>query len=244
MSSTGTATLSPLGSFILAWLLSQRDGGTPREIIKALQALLQEQGSDAERRRAVNDEVVALTQAGRAARVRKAALVLTDSGRRAALAALGWNKLPAKADWRRVKAQYQSVVLRCWFDSSAIAPAAPSKAAEPALSAPPAPPLVARSVELPKEDSAFAARVLAAARASKTGRFGNDKVFISHVFRQLADEGAAVSDVEAFKDRLISAHRRGLLSLSRADLVEAMDPKDVDASEARYLSATFHFVGI
>lgn len=94
------------------------------------------------------------------------------------------------------------------------------------------------------DDRAFAARVLAAARASKTGRFGDHKVFIAHVFRQLGATGAAGADLDAFKARLVSAHRSGLLSLSRADLVEAMAPEDVDASEARYLSATFHFVGI
>lgn len=105
-------------------------------------------------------------------------------------------------------------------------------------------PAAPNEVPLPADDGAFAARVLKAARASKTGRFGDDKVFISHVLRQLTDEGAGVNDAEAFKDRLVSVHRRGLLSLSRADLVEAMDPKDVDASETRYLSATFHFVRV
>lgn len=106
---------------------------------------------------------------------------------------------------------------------------------------PPAQPAI---VPLPEDDAAFAARVLAAARASKTGRFGGDKVFISHILRRLAEEGAAVGDTEGLKARLVSVHRQGLLSLSRADLVEAMDPKDVANSETRYLSATFHFVRI
>ncbi|CAN97291.1 hypothetical protein sce7122 [Sorangium cellulosum So ce56] len=94
------------------------------------------------------------------------------------------------------------------------------------------------------DSSAFAARVLAVARGSETGRFGSNKVFISHVFRKLVQMGAVPGDAEAFKDRLVSAHREGLLSLSRADLVEAMDPKDTEASETRHLSATFHFVVI
>lgn len=96
----------------------------------------------------------------------------------------------------------------------------------------------------PLDDDAFAARVLEAARASKTGRFGERKVFISHVFRALVREGVIADDADAFKERLVSAHRKGLLSLSRADLVEAMEPEDVEASEARYLSASFHFIGI
>ena len=48
--------------------------------------------------------------------------------------------------------------------------------------------------------------------------------------------------LDAFKSRLVEAHRADLLTLVRADLVEAMDPQDVAASEARYLNATFHFI--
>jgi hypothetical protein len=95
---------------------------------------------------------------------------------------------------------------------------------------------------LPTEDAAFADRVLAAARACKTGRFGEHKVFISHVIGQLAAEGYEVGAVDGFKARLVEAHRSDLLTLSRADLVEAMAPEDVDASETQYRRATFHFV--
>lgn len=104
--------------------------------------------------------------------------------------------------------------------------------------------LAPQAAPLPADESAFAARVLEAARASKSGRFGDNKVFISHVLRRLAEDGVAIGDADAFKARLVSAHRRGLLALNRADLVEAMDPADVDASETRYLSTTFHFVRI
>jgi len=97
---------------------------------------------------------------------------------------------------------------------------------------------------LPDDESAFAARVQAAARASKTGRFGRDKVFISHVAQQLVREGVAIGDVDVFKSRLVSAHRADLLSLHRADLVEAMNAADVEESEARYRTATFHFLKI
>lgn len=84
---------------------------------------------------------------------------------------------------------------------------------------------------------AFAARVNDATRAAKTGRFGDSKVFIAHVHRAFAD-----LDRDAFKARLVEAQREGLVALSRADLVEAMDPDDVRDSETRYLNATFHFV--
>lgn len=139
---------------------------------------------------------------------------------------------------RRGKAdEFQAAILRRWIAGLEIAPAAKPRAdAAPA----PNPPKVVE----PLDDDAFATRVLDAARASKTGRFGDNKVFISHVFRKLLQEGAVADDADAFKGRLVSAHRNGLLSLSRADLVEAMNPEDVESSEARYLSASFHFVRI
>ncbi len=40
------------------------------------------------------------------------------------------------------------------------------------------------------------------------------------------------------------ANNARLLDLSRADLVQAMDPDDVRLSEVNYLNATFHFVRI
>ncbi|WP_437792888.1 hypothetical protein [Sorangium sp. So ce693] len=104
--------------------------------------------------------------------------------------------------------------------------------------------LAPQAAPLPADEPAFAARVLEAARASTSGRFGDNKVFISHVLRRLAEDGVAIGDADTFKTRLVSAHRRGLLALNRADLVEAMDPADVGASETRYLSTTFHFVRI
>ena len=50
-----------------------------------------------------------------------------------------------------------------------------------------------------------------------------------------------------FKERLVQVWRKGLLnrygiSLSRADLVEAMDPADVRDSQTKYLNAELHFV--
>jgi len=88
----------------------------------------------------------------------------------------------------------------------------------------------------------FAAQVRAAAEAATSGRFGTDRVFISHLFRQLQPQLGM--DEQAFKEKLVEANRARLLSLSRADLVEVMDPRDVASSEVRYLGATFHFVSL
>jgi hypothetical protein len=83
----------------------------------------------------------------------------------------------------------------------------------------------------------FATRVLAAAQTSPTGRFGDRKVFISHVMHHLG-----VHDETTFKQRLVDAHQAGLLTLGRADLVDAMDPEDVARSETHHTNSTYHFV--
>lgn len=91
----------------------------------------------------------------------------------------------------------------------------------------------------------FAGRVLAAARrCPAAGRFGDNKVFISHVWRQLNGGPAGADGLTNFKQRLIDANREGFLQLSRADLVEAMNPADVQESTTAYGNATFHFVRI
>jgi hypothetical protein len=165
----------------------------------------------------------------RALGVTKKPLAPDDAFAQAAARAVGARRADAE--------EIQVAVISQWVSPSEAAPPVRSRA-DAALA-----PSLPEAVK-PLDDKAFAARVLEAARASKTGRFGEDKVFISHVFQRLAQEGAVADDAEAFKGRLVSAHRQRLLSISRADLVEAMDPKDVEASEARYLSETFHFVRI
>jgi hypothetical protein len=76
-------------------------------------------------------------------------------------------------------------------------------------------------------------------RVPSKGRFGSRKVFVSSIWQELAGSGLGYS---TFKDRLIAANRFGLLSLARADLVAAMPPEMVTASETAYPGATFHFV--
>jgi hypothetical protein len=76
-------------------------------------------------------------------------------------------------------------------------------------------------------------------------RFHDDRAFIGSVWEQMHDLGLLGSMTLAeFKARLIAAHRDGLLRITRADLVGAMDPDEVERSEARYQDATFHFVAL
>lgn len=85
----------------------------------------------------------------------------------------------------------------------------------------------------------FAEHVLSVARALPTGRFGRDKVFISHVWKALQPEW---NNRQAFDAALLEANRTQQLSLTRADLVSAMNPADVAESEVRSFGASFHFV--
>ena len=88
----------------------------------------------------------------------------------------------------------------------------------------------------------FARQVRDAAGRARSGVFGDRKVFISALWRDLSGPGDGAGSLEQFKQRLVEANRRGLLRLYRADLVEEMDPAEVAASATRYLDATFHFV--
>jgi hypothetical protein len=91
----------------------------------------------------------------------------------------------------------------------------------------------------------FAETISRAARDSQLGRFGENKVFISQVWRAFqAREDFDGLSLQEFKERLVAAHRRRLLELSRADLVERMDPREVAESETKYMDATFHFVRV
>ena len=85
---------------------------------------------------------------------------------------------------------------------------------------------------LPFDLHRFADRVKAAAQACPSGRYGDSKVFIVHVWRMLHDDpDFRGMDFSTFKQRLAEANNARLLDLSRADLVQAMDPEDVQLSE-------------
>jgi len=129
----------------------------------------------------------------------------------------------ASADAARCK------VVRDWLGGAPLPPQPP----------PPEPPPSER-FDLP----VFAATVQALAASSPPqDRFHDNKVFIAALWRasQREPNFPRVSLAE-FKQRLIEANSHNLLHLSRADLVQAMDPQLVGESETEYLNATFHFV--
>ncbi len=79
--------------------------------------------------------------------------------------------------------------------------------------------------------------------ASRAPKFGGRKVMISDVYEQLKldgrDDGMSLDE---FKQELVRLHKAGNIELTRADLVAAMDPSKVRASETDARGATFHFV--
>jgi hypothetical protein len=128
----------------------------------------------------------------------------------------------------------RDALLQRWADPTGTAQPAPAPAGEPETEPEPV-----AEFDLPT----FAETVKAAARDCPTGRFGDNKVFINHVWRHLQNEpGFPHLDLTAFKNALAEANHAGLLKLSRADLVQVMDPADVLESETPYLDAVFHFI--
>lgn len=88
----------------------------------------------------------------------------------------------------------------------------------------------------------FAQAVLDCARRCKTGRFGDERIFIGHAWRQYKRDLGIKMSLESFKEKLLEANRERLLSLVRADMAPVLDQADVQESETRSLSATFHFL--
>jgi hypothetical protein len=103
----------------------------------------------------------------------------------------------------------------------------PAPAMAPVASAPRAPNLL----EVVRE---------AIPRIGAEGRFG-EKVYVSAIWRSIERKTGDLS-LDHFKHWLVRANRDGQLVLARADLVAAMDAKQVDESEINDRGATFHFV--
>lgn len=74
------------------------------------------------------------------------------------------------------------------------------------------------------------------------GRFGDRKVFIAAIRRELHATKYASLSRAAIDELLFRAHRERLLVLSRADLVAVMDPDELRDSEIVTDGARFHFV--
>ncbi|HEY6882383.1 MAG TPA: hypothetical protein VI299_30335 [Polyangiales bacterium] len=91
----------------------------------------------------------------------------------------------------------------------------------------------------------FAEAVMDTARKPGVTRFHDDRAFIGSIWEHMRGRSPVFEmPLDAFKEKLVQAHRQKLIRMSRADLVQAMDPAEVARSEARYLSATFHFVAL
>jgi hypothetical protein len=79
-------------------------------------------------------------------------------------------------------------------------------------------------------------------RIGAEGRFG-EKVYVSAIWRTIErDRRAGDLSLDHFKRWLVHANRDGWLVLARADLIGAMDAKQVNESEIQDRGATFHFV--
>lgn len=88
----------------------------------------------------------------------------------------------------------------------------------------------------------FLERIREAVRSKGVKRFG-EKVFIGSVWNRLRrSEPFKGMSRDEFNRLLVHAHQQGDLRMSRADLVSAMDRKDVDDSLVAHLNATFHFL--
>ena len=109
--------------------------------------------------------------------------------------------------------------------------------------APPPQPQPQPQAEADIDYPAFAREVRQAAERSPSGRFGDDKVFINHAWKQLRADGKDRGlDLASFKRHLLEASRRELLILSRADMAYSMNQGDVADSTIHYLDDTLHFL--
>lgn len=76
--------------------------------------------------------------------------------------------------------------------------------------------------------------------APASDRYGPHKVFVSRLWDRIG--GDLRMTLPQFKAWLVALNRTGAADLARADLVGAMNPRDVERSEINDHGATFHFV--
>lgn len=82
-----------------------------------------------------------------------------------------------------------------------------------------------------------------AEKAPAEEKFYGNKAFIEPLWRaSQRDETFPFMSLAVFKQKLIEANQKGLLTLGRADMVSEMDPELVKGSETSHLNARFHFV--
>ena len=89
------------------------------------------------------------------------------------------------------------------------------------------------------------AAIMDAAKATKTGRLGDSKVFISHVWETVQKEDPGLfKNRDEFNQHLLEANRKRDLDLSRADMAYALDQDDVKRSELIDQNSSYHFIRI
>jgi len=89
------------------------------------------------------------------------------------------------------------------------------------------------------------AAIMDAAKATKTGRLGDSKVFISHVWETVQKEDPGLfKNRDEFNQHLLEANRKRDLDLSRADMAYALDQDDVKGSELIDQNSSYHFIRI
>jgi hypothetical protein len=79
-------------------------------------------------------------------------------------------------------------------------------------------------------------------KADPRGKFGDRKWFISAAWEAARANGWSELPLDAFKHALVAGHRSGAIVLARADLVAAMDPALVAASEVADRNSTYNFI--
>jgi hypothetical protein len=84
----------------------------------------------------------------------------------------------------------------------------------------------------------FASAIQTAAAAPAVKRFHGELAYIASIKAEYFPR----SDRAVFDAKLVACLQAGLLRMTRADLVGAMDAKLVAASEIRFGFAEFHFV--
>ena len=137
--------------------------------------------------------------------------------------------------------QLRDGAVRAWLTGRTLGGTAPHAALPPHSA--PAPHAAPHSADHATDAATFTKDVLEVARTCHDGVFGDRKVFIAAAFTALHVQPAWRDlTLAEFKQRLLAAHRAGALVLARADLVAAMDPALVGASETNVDGATFHFI--
>lgn len=108
--------------------------------------------------------------------------------------------------------------------------------------------IVARAVLAPARatkqlsNETLAALIREVAARPETEKFHDDRAYIASVWDHMP--ATTIPSLAAFKSKLIELHRLALLTITRADLVGAMNRDLVHESETRFQHATFHFIAL